>query len=268
MIDTARAYLDAGLCVLPARRAEKRPAVGAWKRYQKRLPTPAEVDAWFANGPDAMCIIAGAVSGNVELIDFDGGGELFQRWCERVQAAVPGLLERLVLSKTQSGGRHAYYRHQADVCGNLKLAQRGGPDGRPQTLIETRGEGGLFLCAPTAGYELIQGDLANLPVLTEPQRDVLLQAAWELNEYVPPVVDGPAREAHVGPTLAPGATTDGQAATVPTGCPERPGDDFNGRGDVRAVLQQHGWACVIRERLVTVFNDKDAASVGSLVSVR
>jgi sialate O-acetylesterase len=38
------------------------------------------------------------------------------------------------------------------------------------TLIETRGEGGLFLCAPTAGYGLIQGDLRTPPVLTEASR--------------------------------------------------------------------------------------------------
>ena len=75
--DAARAYLSAGLCVLSAIRAEKRPAVGRWKQYQKRLPTPAELSAWMANSPDAVCILCGAVSGNVEIIDFDGGGELF-----------------------------------------------------------------------------------------------------------------------------------------------------------------------------------------------
>ena len=34
MQDVANQYLGAGLCVLPAKRAEKRPAVGAWKQYQ------------------------------------------------------------------------------------------------------------------------------------------------------------------------------------------------------------------------------------------
>ena len=35
----------------------------------------------------------------------------------------------------------------------------------------------------------MSGDLRSLPVLTEAERDGLLQAAWELNEYLPPVVD-------------------------------------------------------------------------------
>ena len=91
----------------------------------------------------------------------------------------------------------------------------------PLTLIETRGEGGLFLCAPTPGYELMQGDFADLPVLTEAERELLLEAAWALNERVGNVVSG-------GSPAAP--TDDG-----------RPGDDFNQRGDVRDVLRRHGW---------------------------
>jgi len=230
MEEAARRYLDAGLCVLPARRDQKRPTI-AWKGFQSRLPTPAEVEAWFANGPDALCIIAGTVSGNLELIDFDGGGELFEAWCEKVSAAAPGLADRLVLSRTQSDGRHAAYRHEAEVCGNLKLAQRA-VDDHIITLIETRGEGGLFLCAPTAGYELIQGDLCDLPVLTAAQRDVLLQAAWELNEYVPPVVDGPPPDAPVGPTLARVAKGADRSPGGPTGGQEGPGGDAHARGPV------------------------------------
>ncbi len=64
-------YLAAGLCVLSARRAEKRPAMGRWKQYRNRLPTEAELSAWFANRPDAVCILCGAASNNLEIIDFD-----------------------------------------------------------------------------------------------------------------------------------------------------------------------------------------------------
>jgi len=262
----AARYLAAGLCALPARRAEKRPAVGRWKQYRKRLPTSAEVSAWFANGPGALCIICGRVSGNGEMIDFDAGGESFEAWAQRIP---PDLLTRLVIETTQRGGRHVWYRCEAEVCGNMKLAQR--LDGANViTLIETRGEGGLFLCAPTAGYELIQGDLANPPVLTTAERDVLLQSAWDLNEYLPPAVDGPSNNGTLGPR-GPSSGGHGQlsaenshSGSCPSdngivgqrgvvsighadGPPEmgaRPGDDFNRRGDVRAVLAQCGWSCV------------------------
>jgi len=285
--------LAAELCVLPARRAEKRPAVGRWKQYQTRRPTEAELSTWFAREPDAVCILCGCASGNLEIIDFDAGGELFAAWWDRIPAE---LRERLVIQSTQSGGRHAVYRCESQVSGNLKLAQR--RDGtKTVTLIETRGEGGLFLCAPTAGYEVIQGDLCKPPVLTEAKRDMLLQAAWELNEYVPPVVDGPTISTDVRqrgtisagqcPILADishngtcptdnanlGQRTQGavgeygqlpdishhgdcppdngavrqrselsaEQCAPPSENADRPGDDFNRRGDVRAVLEQHGW---------------------------
>jgi hypothetical protein len=242
MKNAARQYLEAGLCVLPARRDQKRPTLSHWKPFQKRLPTVAEVDAWFANEQTALCILTGAVSGYHELIDFDQRGALFDAWCAKVRAVRPGLVERLVICKTQHDGRHVAYLCVVDVGGNMKLAQRRGADGKVVTLIETRGEGGLYLCAPTPGYAVIQGDLCNLPILTEEERNILLQCAWELNEYVPPVVDGQTGTP-TGATAAAGAQrgpTCGETGLTGT---LRPGDDYANRGDLRAVLRECGWQC-------------------------
>lgn len=266
LLERAQSYIAAGLCALPADRSQKRPTVGVWKPYQKRLPTGSELAAWFANrtcrsgnGPSAVCILCGQVSGNLEMIDFDHGGELLDAW----SASIPAdLLKRLVIESSQSGGWHAIYRHDSEPCGNLKLAQ-GQRDGKLVTLIETRGEGGLFLCAPTEGYDLLQGDLAKPPRLSADERDVLLQAAWELNEYQPPVVDGPTRVANVGQGCASSAENshsgdympenahkcdcpldNGHSAAMSAHSSHRPGDDFNHRGDVRAVLKQSGWVRV------------------------
>ena len=186
MVSAAHRYLTAGLAGLPARRAEKRPTI-SWKPFQTRLPTAAELDAWFASDPSALCVLAGQVSGQLEIIDFDNRAELFERWAELVEAAAPGLVRLLVVSETQSGGRHVAYRCPSGISGNLKLAQRRLPDGQTITLIETRGEGGLFLCPPTLGYRFIQGDLAALPCLSAEERETLLASAWELNECPPPV---------------------------------------------------------------------------------
>ncbi|MBN1341746.1 MAG: AAA family ATPase [Phycisphaerae bacterium] len=213
--DATRAYLASGLCVLPARRDQKRPTVGSWKKYQERMPTEAEVSAWMANNPNAICILCGRASGNLEIIDFDGGGELFPAWWERI---LEDLRAKLVVESTPSGGRHVIYRCEEVVCGNLKLAQRADSK-QIVTLIETRGEGGLFLCAPTEGYELVEGDLCSPPVLTQEERDTLLQAAWELNEHWPEAEDPQPTSTHR----------------------ERPGGDYNARGDVREILHRHGW---------------------------
>lgn len=222
----ANAYLEAGLCVLPAKRMEKRPAIRSWKQYQDRLPSEAELSAWMANDPDGICVLCGAVSRHMEMLDFDGGGELFEAWRAKI---APDLFAKLFVERTPSRGYHVSYGNEAAICGNLKLAQRK-VNGKVTILIETRGEGGLFLCAPTPGYEVGQSDLCQLPILTADERDQLLQAAWELNEYVPEVVTGPAH-----------ATRGHVSAPAPAASTGRPGDDYNARGDVRAVLAKHGW---------------------------
>ena len=241
--DMAVARLRAGLCVLPARTDSKRPALVGWKEFQNRLPDEAEIDTWFADAA-AMCVVAGAVSGNLEMLDFDAGGTAFGAWADLVRSESPDLFDRLVIERSPSGGQHVVYRCPDGVSANLKLAQRRvivpsgervelhGKEYIPRqvgdqfevllTLIETRGEGGLFLCHPTAGYELLQGDFLAVPSLSASERELLLHAAWSLDE-LPPVAL---------PDLPPGD---------PSG---RPGDDFNDRGDVRALLERHGWVRV------------------------
>ena len=236
MVDAAKEYLDAGNCVLPALRGEKRPAVGQWSRYKRRRPTDAEISTWFAEDHDAICIICGQVSGNGELLDFDEGGELFDAWAAKIPLE---LFAKLVIETTQRGGRHVYYRCQGAVSGNMKLAQRRSGE-KTITLIETRGEGGLFLCAPTDGYEIIQGDFCNPPVLSEEERGKLLMAAWELNECPSVIVDGPGRSCNSGQTNA----IQGKVVDSADALADRPGDDFNKRGDVREILRQYGWKLI------------------------
>ncbi|HYW80506.1 MAG TPA: AAA family ATPase, partial [Thermoguttaceae bacterium] len=228
LAQSAQSYLAAGLCVLPAIRKEKRPAIGKWKPYQDCLPTKETVEAWFAKNPDAICLLTGKASGNLELLDFDFGGELYEPWVQKVEAAAPGLTDRLVVETSQSGGWHAVYRCESQIDGNMKLAQRKSEDGSLITLIETRGNKGLFLCAPTEGYELVQGDFTELPVLTGSERETLLQAARELNKPVP---ETSPQTPDVGPCGPP----------VASGNQDRPGDDFNSRGDLRALLRKYGW---------------------------
>lgn len=229
--------------MLPAVRAEKRPAVPRWKQFQKTLPSDQQLVAWCRRA-DALCLVCGAISGKLEMIDFDLGGEAFDAWYAKVRDSDPTLPGGLVIERSPSGGWHVVYRCREPVCGNLKLAQRielvgsreevtiAGKTYKPRqdaqgrwhivlTLIETRGEGGLFLCAPTPGYELVQGDLTELPVLSAAERESLLEAAWSLNEYWPQPAGDNSRDSN-----------------------SRPGDDFNQRGDVREVLRRHGWAFV------------------------
>jgi hypothetical protein len=219
LLPSALAYRESGLSVLPAKRLAKRPSLPGWKNFQLRIPQERQVVEWFSKPEDAICVVTGQVSGNLEMLDFDRGGDRFEAWKEQIP---PELLARLVIESSQSGGKHVIYRCSEPINGNMKLAM-GFRDGAMVTLIETRGEGGLFLCAPTLGYSLEQGSLTEIPVLTPQEREILLETAWSLNEYLP-TADVPADSQFV---------------------PEnRPGDDFNNRGDIRALLIKHGWTLV------------------------
>ena len=228
-IDTAKSYLSANLSCLPAAKERKHPTVGSWKVWRERLPTAVEVEAWFANRHDAICIVTGCVSGNLECLDFDNKGELYEAWKAKIEREI---FTRLVVEKTPSGGYHVLYRVTGNgergsgvVDGNMKLA-RGVRDGKVKTLIETRGEGGLFLCAPTEGYQLLQGKIEEMPTISALAREGLLNAARSLDE-VPMVVEPQLPK--VGDTGQPGAFV------------ARPGDDFAARGDIRPYLQAAGW---------------------------
>jgi hypothetical protein len=223
MKSIARAYVEAGLSVIKASKQTKKPA-DTWRQLQERLPTSAEIENAFRHvyANTALAIICGKVSGNLEVFDFDLQAEKFEAWRELVDAQAPGLVERLLIQKTQSDGKHAVYRcPDATIPGNDKLALRL-IDGEAKVLIETRGEGGYFLADPTNGYEVIQGGFCDLPVITPAERAVLWEAALSLNEYVDP------------------KKIEGVGRRIPKEA-RRPGDDFNERGDVAAIMEKHGW---------------------------
>jgi hypothetical protein len=267
ILQAALNYRKAGLSTIPVFPETKTPIV-PWKTYQERQPTEGELREMFKKAK-AIGIVTGKVSGNLEVIDFDNKAELFPIWKEIVNQEAPGLLERLLIQKSQSDGRHIGYRcPDVQIPGNTKLAQRGvdvtpavlgrlqilgidpsdhdavkqalpsleveisGKKHIPRlidgkfiaviTLIETRGEGGQFLAEPSPGYKLIQGGFAEIPEFTTEERRILIEAARSLNAWV----DRQRVEGY-GPRL-PKET-------------QRPGDDFNERGDVARILVKHGW---------------------------
>ena len=191
----ALAYHDAGLCILPVRKdGTKRPDVQAWSEYQKQRPPRELVKRWFLRC-QGVGIVCGQVSGNLEVIDFDDAA-VFPQWQAKVEALAPGLLATLPQDRSPRGAPHVYYRCPT-IEGNLKLARV--MDGENvKVLIETRGEGGFIVCAPTTGayhetgrpYVLTNARLSKVPVITVEQRQVLLDCARQFNSYEPIVLSG------------------------------------------------------------------------------
>ena len=116
---------------------------------------------------------------NLEVIDVDNhfsdADELFKFIYNNFD------LERFPIIKTQGGGYHIYYKCTT-IEGNQKLAMRMNAKCKKETLVETRGRGGMVVCPPSPGYEVIQGDIFQVPYISSNERKTLLSICKALDE--------------------------------------------------------------------------------------
>lgn len=232
--------ITAGISVVPIRTdGTKHPSLYGWREYQQRRATATELARWFCM-EQGIAFITGAVSGNLEALDFDCY-DTFKAW--RLQMHGDPILSALYehiasgyLEATPAGGRHLLYRC-AVIEGNQKLASR--PDGeKRKTLIETRGEGGLIIVAPSRGgvhpsgkpYRVVRGGVSSIRTITAQQRDSLFSVARMFDE-VPPASSHPVSL----PRLV---------SPFQEGNELRPGDLFNQTASWEDILIPHGWQLV------------------------
>lgn len=226
----AQRLVDAGVSVIPIG-TDKRPAIDRWKPFQERLASVGELEEWFADGQSGIAIVAGEVSGNIEILDFDDPSTI-EPWTAMVEAIKPGLVNRLPMVKTPSGGQHIYWR-----CDPIEGSQKLAVSAEQKTMIETRGKGGYALIPPSPPwchpegkeYLLVQGELADIPTITEDERDILLNCARALTEYVEPerIYEPP-------------------EDTTANG--ERPGDLFAAAVTWKEILEPHEWKLISAHR--------------------
>ena len=246
----------AGLSVVPPRGDGSKAPIGEWKVFQSRPPTDLELDALYANDPTGVGVVCGAVSGGLEMLEFEGRAvneQLPDRLRELARAAgLDDVLARIYegyYETTPSGGGHLLYLVPTPL-GNTKLASRpateselaANPTDKVKVLIETRGEGGYCIVAPSSGaihptggaWTLVSGGFDRIAAITNTERDDL----WDLARLLDAMPDQPAQPI---PTDHDG---------------NRPGDRFNAAPDVQervlAALLAHGWTRVFR-RGDTVF---------------
>jgi hypothetical protein len=247
---------NAGLCVLPVKAdGTKAPDVRSWTPYKTTRSTPEEQDRWF-NGArrTGIGVIYGAVSGNVEMIEFEGRAiteGLLDEVTEIMEGSGLGDVWASILggwvTESPTGGRH--YRARIDgapVAGNTKLASRLAredeytdqerqrlaekPDAKiVRVLIETRGEGGYGVVEPSHGtvhatgnpYQRIAGSPENIPVidadLMDAVRDILRMVDAMPKEEKAKTAPRPTRP------LAEGEV--------------RPGDDYENKVDWTEILK-------------------------------
>ena len=122
LLESALAYRNCGLSVLPARRLEKRPSLPGWKNYQLRIPNERQILEWFSKPEDAICIVTGQVSGNLEMLDFDQAGDRFEAWKEKIP---PELFACLVIGISNEVLTHSAIAEKSRSLGlPLTVAER------------------------------------------------------------------------------------------------------------------------------------------------
>jgi hypothetical protein len=221
--------------------ATKMPAV-KWATYLDTQPTTDDITHWFTRiDTDGIGIITGASSGNLEMIEFEGRavdeGLLTQLITSMADHDAADLWHRIAngwVEITPGGGYHWHYRiSDGPARPNTKLARRPAtptelqtaPKEKVKVLIETRGQGGFTVIAPSAGrthltgnaWVTVAGGPPTIPSITSEERD-LLYAVANLLDRTPTVEPPPPR------------TTTGSTPGT------RPGDDYNQRASWDDIL--------------------------------
>lgn len=244
VLEAARRAYALGLCVVPPREdGSKRPVGDTWKQWQTDRPDRQQMNTWFSNGKRyGVGLMPGPISNGLTAFEFDSY-ETYEAFLQAAkEIAFDWLIEKIRTGyeeRTPGGGIHWLY-YCEDVQGNTELAKRPKaeeekrhPKDNYQMLIETRGEGGYIVIAPSHGpvhpsggaYELLQGSLETIATI-EPEEQKWLFKLAEVFDEVPKTEYPEPRQ----PTEYSG---------------KRPGDEFNESGPSWSeLLEDHGWARV------------------------
>ena len=229
MLEIATAYRDAGLSVIPVRCDGSKSPLLSWKPFTERVATDKELVDWFCGSREVgIGIVAGVISGGLEVLDFDAGN-LFWPWKKLTEQ----IAIRLPTVETPSFGYHVFYRCD-EVTGNHKIAID--PNAEKQTLIESRGDGGYVIgcgspasCHP-ANYPYVQVAgpvLPEIPRITLAERRQLWMAARTFDRG-DIVTEAKRKQAKERPTAN-------------RSLADTPWDDFDARADWGSILEPRGW---------------------------
>ena len=221
-LEIAVAYLKNGFSVIPLNK-NKAPK-GTWKAFQKKAMNQEQAAKydWTYLG-----IVCGVVSGDLEVIDVDTKndltGQLWEELAYQIANALPELRDKFYVVQTPSGGYHIYYR-----CKDLERSKKLAFNEKHEVIIETKSQGGQVAGPPFPNYLVIQGSLNDIPTISKEERETIM-AICKSFDQLPAPEPRPVKK----PSLS-----------LSTPYQDSPFDDFNARGDVIDLLQEHGWSVV------------------------
>ena len=246
LLDAARAWHDAGFCVIPSHEDGSKRPFGQWKKYQHERPDWPTLERWLLTGRyTGIGLIMGQASGNTEMIELEGPdlsiklGAVFnlaKQWDDTEQLGALDLLWRVYngcSEESAGGGLHIFVRvTDGPVPGNTKLAM-----GDNKVIAETRGEGGFVIVWPTPARTGHQPDAAYM-MLTDSTPAAVAHINTEELEFlhhlfaeafggIPETPEPPQPKTTPAPAPVPGALS--------------PFDDYRHRTTWRDILEPAGW---------------------------
>lgn len=251
LIKRSKELIKKGYSIIPVN-SSKEPSIRTWSVDKPmNLEEASKIFNKYSYG---LAVLMGGPRGLTGL-DFDLKYSFQpEKLYEDFQKMIPeSIRSKMYVQSTRNGGYHWIWSCPSQRSGNMKLAQRlttpeekdaiyhenyRNPVTRATALkialnykvkviIETRGEGGYVLFAPTPGYKHVGGGIGEL---TLAEHNFVLDTARSFNEY-----------------FEPSNTNKG----IFKGDGVNPFNEFDERGDPLGLLLNHGWK-VVQENNRTV----------------
>lgn len=204
-----------------------------WTEYKSKRMEFEELLTWLDyHKTEAVAVVCGAISGNLENIDIDTKHEpgIDAFIFADLKSLYPDIFDSLRIHKTPSGGYHLLYTIKDHEAGsNCNLAEREAtqkeldinPKRPKYCFIELKGEGGLSQMPPSIGYTVYQD--RPVPEISWHDRCSIINLMKSYSRYVK-------YEAEYKPTKSNVDYYD-----------ENPFDHFNGSDEAANVLINAGW---------------------------
>lgn len=219
--DIAKRYLSLGFSPIPLVPGEKRPSIREWQQYADEPMGLEEAERLFQH-TDSIGLVMGF--DGIQCLDIDSkhfthGNEL-EEFISRLEDDAPGLVKKMVVQHTRSGGQHWIFKCN-EIDGNQKLAR----NATGEVMFETRGKGGQIVTYPSPGYRY-EGKLTKVQRISEEERDILFRTARTLDQMQATMIEQVRKKG------------------------QQESDDHTPWGEFRAthsaidILLQHGWRIV------------------------